>query len=488
MKSPTNSTLQRRILLALANKNASSIVALARDLDAKRPSVSRSVKSLLNTKLIVRQRRTLSLTEAGQEEVGRIMTDIPIKARKATDVATYILRQATEPLEHTKPFDDMPDILRGIPDRQMMETINATVRMMESIPSRQMMETINATARMMEGGVGRQLLETMNSTTKLMEGVAGRQLIEMMNSTKKLTEGIASRQLIEAINATVRVQTINLDWLKPQYSGISVALNHLFIKNNSIISNMMVDLGTIAEIGIVNDRAFSSLINRTAKTATTYDAYFNSATQAFNTLPTIESLSSTIIVPTTTTASVIGSVRRIIESQAVLQIEEKSTSSEPSSIRTYAEQYIPMTSILEEYLKPLGEQFLNKWEGAWHTLYSGNKDRHSQATHSARELLVQVLAHLAPDEAFTKEDCIKCNVAKPSRKMQIRYILRSSDKHLVNLIDSLADTVDEMYHVLTGETHRRDGEHKEDETVAAIIAGLGNFLIMLLSMRNSKSS
>ena len=107
-----------------------------------------------------------------------------------------------------------------------------------------------------------------------------------------------------------------------------------------------------------------------------------------------------------------------------------------------------MTSTLEGYLKPLGERYLDKWEGSWHTLYSGNKDRHSQATHSGRELLMQVLEHLAPNEVFTKEDCIKCNVDKPSRKMRIRYILHTDNKHLINLIENVADTLDEMYHVL----------------------------------------
>ena len=446
MKSSTNSTLQRKILLTLANKNASSITALARDLDTKRSSVSRSVKLLIDTNLIVRQRRALSLTETGQEEARRIMTDIPIKAKKATDLAAHILGQAAESLAYTKPFDGMSYILRG--------------------------------------AAGRQLIEAMNPSTKMLESIAGRQLIEAMNPSTKMLESIAGRQLIEAMNATARVQTINLDWLQLQHSSMSAALNHLFIKNNAIISNMIVDLGIIAEIEIVNNQAFSSLINQTAKTAKTYNAYFNSATQTFDTLPSIESLSSTIVVPTTTTASVISSARSIIESQAVSQMEE----SESTNIRTYSEQYIPMTSILEGYLEPLGERFLNKWEGAWHSLYSGNKDRHSQATHSARELLIQVLANLAPNEVFTKEECAKNNVDNPSRKMRIRYILRSNNKHSIALIESLADLLDETYHELTGETHRRDDGHKEDEAIAAMIAGLGNFLILLLSKRNSELS
>ena len=74
---------------------------------------------LLDANLIVRQRRTLSLTEAGQEEVQRIMTGIPIKAKKATDLATQILGQATESLAYTKKFGNTSQILMSMPNRRV---------------------------------------------------------------------------------------------------------------------------------------------------------------------------------------------------------------------------------------------------------------------------------------------------------------------------------------------------------------------------------
>jgi hypothetical protein len=135
---------------------------------------------------------------------------------------------------------------------------------------------------------------------------------------------------------------------------------------------------------------------------------------------------------------------------------------------------------LIERLKLLGERFSNKWEGAWQTLSSDNMDRHSQVTHSARELLIQVLAYLAPDETFTKEECTQHNVNKPSRKMRIKRILGTTSEGPINLIDSFADTLDNMYHVLTGEAHRRNDQFKSDQTITALLVSLGSFLVMLL--------
>ncbi len=469
MKTPTNSTLQRRILLSLANKNASSISALARDLDTKRPSVSRAVKLLADTNLIARQQRAVSLTETGQEEVTRIMMDVPVQAKKATDVATYILSQAAEPLMHTKPFDDMPEILRGVPSRQMMEAMNTTARMIESLPSRQMMETMNTTAKMMKGLAGHQLLEAMNGTSKMMDSLAG-------------------RQLMEAINTTVRVQTINLEWLKPQPVGVSAALNHLFIKNNAIIGNMMADLEAITQINTAKTSLIESLIGQTADVTTAYGAYYSDIAKRLNQVSTTMHMNTRIVIPTLTTSSFVGSVRSIAESKTYSQEEgHEPTQSELSNTRIFQEQYLAMTPILESYLTPLGSRFVRRWNGAWQTLSSESEDRHSQALHSGRELLMQVLAILAPEDVFTEEDWKKHNAKKPTRRMQASYILDNS-KTSVEWVDKIAAAIDSTYDILAARSHSRDDKFPGDATAASLLSVLGGLLIFLLENQDKSSS
>jgi Predicted pPIWI-associating nuclease len=181
--------------------------------------------------------------------------------------------------------------------------------------------------------------------------------------------------------------------------------------------------------------------------------------------------------------------RRFVESEIQILPAEETENLYVARTYEYSESYIALTPKLEAYLKPLGQRFIDKWEGAWQILYSGNKDRQSQATHSGRELLMQVLAYLAPDNVFSKEDCAKYGVNnKPTRKMRIKQILGHNHKSTVELIDSMADTLDCMYDVLVGEAHRRDGNNHLEDTIVGQLAALGASLIMLLSMRSENQS
>ncbi|HYT42237.1 MAG TPA: hypothetical protein VEP90_07815, partial [Methylomirabilota bacterium] len=322
-----------------------------------------------------------------------------------------------------------------------------------------------------------------NSLTQLDVSVHARTL----EHATKVIGSNAALQAVEAMKATAYTQNINLGLLGRWQQEILSPLNHLVLENNMLLSKMMIDLEAISRIKAEVNSVMSGLINQTAWTTKVYDTYFTDVVGCFNRIPTYESLNLSLAMPTTAAASLIGSTRSIIESQTISPQEEH-TSLYASRTNIYSERYVVLTPKLEAYLKPLGQRFIDKWEGAWQVLSSGSKDRHSQATHSGRELLMQVLAYLAPDDVFTKEDCKKNSVDRPSRRMRIKYILDYDHQSAVEFIDSMATTLDRMYDVLVGEAHRRDDNNHLDDTIVGQLAALGASLIMLLSLHGNIQS
>jgi DNA-binding MarR family transcriptional regulator len=486
LKKLSHSELRHRILAALRPETASSVTSLAQKLGILRPSVSRSVSSLEEAGLIIRQERTISLSEAGQEELRRLDLELSAKVKKSTDLASLIMKQSAETREDfsdsslsqlSETFTNMPLLQFGqefanSPLLKFSEILANGLgsRIAEAATNSLGLQIVEAAAN----GLGSRIAEAATNSL-------GSRIVEAA------TNGLGSQvmQALEVINATAGIQTVNLGLLQNWKQEVFSPVNHLILENNMLLSNMMVDLEAITKIETTINKSLGNLISQTAWTTKIYDTYFLEVINSFKRIPTFDSLQLSLAIPTTGAAFLVGSTRRIVESETLALPEQESTNL--YGTRTYAssERYVVLTPKLEDYLKPLGQHFIDKWEGAWQTLYSSGKDRHSQATHSGRELLMQVLAHLAPDSIFSKEECAKYGVNKPTRKMRIKHILGYEHKSSVDLIDSMANTLDRMYDVLVVEAHRRDGNNYQDDTIVGQLAALGSLLIMLLSMRSN---
>jgi len=464
MKQISHSELRHRILAALNLEPASSVTSLAQKLDVLRPSVSRAVKSLQDVDFITRTGRTINLSEAGREELRSLDTDLSKKVQKSTDLASRILlQQATE----TKRLID-PLIKSGILESLKYSSLSKIGADLANSPLLQF-------SKALANNPLSQLGETVN--TRTLEQIA------------KVVGNDATLQAMEAIKATAYVQTVNLGLLQSWHQEIRSPLNSLILENNVLLSKMMVDLEVISGIKAEVNNALIGLINQTAWTTKAYDNYFGDVVRGFSKIPSFDSLKLSLAIPTTAAASLVGSTRFIVESEIVSEAERDPKTSYTARPYVNSESYVELTPKLEVYLKPLGQRFINKWEGAWQVLYSGSKDRHSQATHSGRELLMQVLAYLAPDNVFTIEDCKKHGVDKPNRKMRIKYVLDYDHQSAVKLIDSMASTLDSMYDVLVGEAHsREDKNYLDDNAIAGQLVALGGLLIMLLSLHNNIQS
>ena len=508
MKQASHSELRHRILTALNQEPASSVTALAQRLGALRSSVSRASNSLLDAGLITRKGHTLILSEAGQEELQRLDVALSSRIRKTTDSATRILAQTIPIGKQMEALINSPG-MRGILafdtslSRQTWKALGSGI--MQQAEQIQGIGNALSTLGAFSSGIqqAEQVRDIGNALSTL--GAVGSGIMQQAEQVQGIGNALSTlgaagsgiqqalnaldrsyvQHSLEAINVTAHIQAINLDLLRNWDQGLSGNLNHLILENNAFLSGIMVDLEAIARVGAMVDHTVESLINQTAWTTVAYHTYFEDTVNGFSQNLALESLGKSLTIPTTTVAALVGSARSIIESHVISPTEDKVN--ETTRVSVYTAQYVAIAARLEGYLRPLGEHFIDKWEGAWQTLYSESKDRYSQATHSARELLMQILAHLAPDDAFSKEDYINHN-GKPTRKMRVKYILGYDSQSTIELIDDMANMLDSMYNMLVGETHRRDGRHKHEDTIAALLAALGGVLTMILSMRSNKQS
>ena len=466
MQQVNHSELRHRILSSLKLAPADSVTALAQRLEMLRPSVSRAVKSLEDTGFVIRSGRKITLSPSGQVELQLLDDTLAARVVKDAEAASRVFGQALETVKEFNTFTtQIEHATRNIGTLVDSSTFRA-FEGLASLASLQTFEAVNNSAAM-------QIAQAMRN-----------------NPILQMTEAIrnsAAFQSAEAFKATAVIQATNLDLFKGLAVEIPSPISSLILDNNRVLGTMLSDLEAFTKIGTVADRLVGGLVNQTLWTTKAYDGYFLDAVKNVGIMPTLADLKVTVALPTQSVASLVGITRSIVEAEIGIPAEVESISLGQIRPRVYTRRYEVAQSNIEIYLEPLGQRFVNKWKGAWQTFHSDSKDRHSQATHSGRELLMQILAFLAPDNVFTAEDLARRKVSKPTKAMRIEYILKGHQSSTVELINNMAKTLDSMYDVLVGEAHRRDDTEHIDDTIASMLRTLENLLIMLLSMRKNLS-
>lgn len=121
---------------------------------------------------------------------------------------------------------------------------------------------------------------------------------------------------------------------------------------------------------------------------------------------------------------------------------------------------------LTAFLAPLGLETIRL--GAWTTYYGESPDKYRQASHSMRELLIQLLDILAPDDDVTSAPWYPTSPPEHgvSRKLRIRYILNGNatklSKSTLNYIDSIANFTEASYQKLCIDAHSRSDFNPEE--------------------------
>jgi DNA-binding MarR family transcriptional regulator len=482
MTKASHSNLRHLILSALDQKPAVSITTLAQDLGVLRPSVSRAVNLLQSQGLIKREKRILSLTETGQEEFDRLNTELAKKMKKDSDLYTRILVQAQETADRMLKGVDIKMINSVI---AQAEQLQSAARIATSLPTfNTLIPTIQPALNQMNALSQAVRTVQTNGILQAMRAVESNGILQAVNEASGIFQTM--KGLTGSLNALAQIQSINLNWIQTQQNQTSRGLRHLLFENNAFLSSMMIDFDAITQAKTISER-MRGLIIQTFGVANAYSDYYKDIATKFNQIPDAENLEWTLVIPTTATASLVSSTRGIIESHSFSQSEEKSVLSEPTRVRIYSEQYIDISAKLEGYLSPLvNKRFVRKWHGAWQTLLSQQSDdRYSQVAHSGRELLMQLLEYLAPENQFTKEELDKHHVNKPTRRMQVRYILGNS-KTPVDWVERMAAAVDSMYDILAAESHKRDDSFQDDDIAASLLLSLGGLLLFILKKFNNR--
>jgi DNA-binding MarR family transcriptional regulator len=473
----SHSELRHRILAALNQKPADSIADLTRSLNAVRPSVSRAIKSLEEASLITRDNRRIILTEEGRSMLNKLNSSLAQKTRKTADLTTRIL------IDAQKQAEKLEKNLRTSTGHIAWEGVNSLTFATPALESFAQMAP------------GLSAINSLATVTPALESFAQMtsSISAAVNSLSVVTPALKSfTQMASGISAAVsaitQIQSVNLEWLQVPQDIISLNTSHLFLENNALISGMMIDLQAIGEQIIAPITPLTHLLDITLESTRAYESYFKELVPQISITQDPVFLKNALLTPAIGTSALLKSSRSIIEAQAEREQAEPNHP-QTTQVLIITEKYAELNNTLNGHLTPLGERFQNKWEGAWQVLFSDSKDRHSQATHSARELLMQLLDHLAPDESFTEEDLKINSISKVTRKMRIKRILgEEGSKGSIRLIDSFATMLDGMYDVLAGESHRRDGEHKTDQGISALLAALGSFLVLLFEERDRNSS
>jgi len=128
------------------------------------------------------------------------------------------------------------------------------------------------------------------------------------------------------------------------------------------------------------------------------------------------------------------------------------------------------TDDLEAALSPLGQQLVDMRNGARAAFLSARPDNQRQAASSARELLVQVLHALAPDEAVRSQPGF--GETKITRKARVRYALRNKaggySDSTAEMVESLAGFVEALHDKLSAEAHGRASARQTKQLIQSV--------------------
>jgi hypothetical protein len=147
-------------------------------------------------------------------------------------------------------------------------------------------------------------------------------------------------------------------------------------------------------------------------------------------------------------------------------------------------------SELSPKLKALDVGLATKLEGAWQTINDEtNHDRYSQAAHSARELISDILRILAPDDKVKSMRWFKIETREgnPSQRQRAKYAMVGSNDLLsdevLKPIEDLSRNIRDSYEWLNEIAHQRDYTKDLQALTESIIDEVQIYLLELWRLR-----
>ncbi len=466
-----NAELQDRVILFLSREVVTSVSGLARDLQASRPSVSRAINTLQREGLAAKDGNHWSLTAAGKQEAERIQGQLRERAERVAASARRSLTQqvrlaqAVRLVPSLTPASQYSDLARKIVEppgmAQLMKAVDAASQLSTALRS------ATAHARSIEPvrGIAFDNSALMGNRAAGSEAFlrSREQLDSLLGMSQKSMNAFLSSQLA-SVTAMRGVESLSA----PLASQLSTA--------NLGISRIIADL---ASINVQRPQAeaiagMETLLSKIGGVARSYDDYFREALKhmrgfsAYSSHPRLWD----VALPTWTTATLVSVATDTLRGG---RDGSRAASTQHSNI-ALGEQ----AASIEDRLGSAHPRFVAMWRGAWFALDSSNPDRVRQAAHSGRELWMQILAHYAPDDAFTPEENKQHgNGGDITRKMRVKKILGS--KSATDWVEAMTKATDEMYARLAAVSHDRTEQlGGSEEEAKAILMVLGGLLLYVI--------
>jgi hypothetical protein len=180
---------------------------------------------------------------------------------------------------------------------------------------------------------------------------------------------------------------------------------------------------------------------------------------------------------------------------AAVFLAERMVDIEPIKLQLLVEELNKPTprdrhSELSAKLTKIEAGLTKKLDGAWDTLQNDtNEDRFSQAAHSAREVISDLLDRLAPNERVMTVDWFKPerDNGNPTHFQRAKYAIIGSNRNLkdedLKPIDDLSKNIRKFYKTLNKLAHQRDYTNELQKMTENQIDQVQIYLLNLLELR-----
>jgi DNA-binding transcriptional ArsR family regulator len=415
---------------------------LARSLEKRRPSVSRSLKTLEEGSLVKKDRKGWILTDEGREEAERVSVRLAETVSSAKEIVVRTLgidqlRTIDLPQMSLGLTGDLTRILAGNWSRDLKELM--TMASIERFPNADLLKSLGAISQ--SAGVISQISKS------------------------------AMDMLRPSLTAVLEVQGAYTNLFR-QFSepgAFSLDVQNLVAGSSILTNEALQNIGAVglaaSSLGVQLDQLFyPGVAGHLRDVGDSYRAFTASAISHLELSPPPVSLvQRDIAVPSLTFASYTRSLR----SAAPSRTEEDS-----SLVSSYGEEGVGRE--LDVLLGRLKVEFVRMRRGGWEALRSGNPDRFRHAAVSHRELISHVLRETSPDAPIEE--------GKPGSRLknQVKNLLAESGTS-AELAVSLSTAVFSLYKYLSKVTH---ADVRDEQAVrAALLTGDG-LLLFLLSHRS----
>jgi DNA-binding MarR family transcriptional regulator len=327
-------------------------------------------------------------------------------------------------------------------------------------------------------------IKSISLKPTITEIAAGQALQTMGDYAQSVVADLCPQLAQEALASFSQSQRLSLASIE-QVSVLGDAASSIikeFGEVNLGLSDIINDLGTLTMQGQTIKSSVAALMPNVAEIARTYKGFLADVVGGLDKSLIDHRVDVGIVVPTRTTSAYVGSVKAtiVVDEADVEEVALPEASRVPWRDRA---------TQLDDVFRALGPNHIAMWHGSWAVLDSHSPDRIRQAAHSGRELLMQVLAELAPDSVFGVAEIEKYgHQGTVTRKMRVKKILIGASESAVSWVDAVAKALEETYRRLVAASHDRGTYPRATEQqIAGLLYALGGLLSFVDAYRHKNT-